>query len=179
MSCPPYLSLPSLILCFPPLRKEPSETAETINFRQFVRVLAHFKRARGHEHEMNTKEKKIDCKQSCCLTLRRTSQFSICTLHIEMVLFFCWVCILSHPIVQGYAINTWNYNMSISHGCFENMPVLVIFWPIALFQLHCLPLHGGRAWLHLSSLFRLGYKIYYMLRKVKGKLGVSFHQSPA
>ncbi len=34
-----------------------------MNFRQFVRTLARFKRAeQGHEHEMNTREKKIDCK---------------------------------------------------------------------------------------------------------------------
>ena len=45
----------------------------------------------------------------------------------------------------------WNYSMSISYGCFKNMPVLrsmyvFILAPagniLPLFQVHCLPLHG-------------------------------------
>lgn len=45
-------------------RRDPSVSLESINFRQFVRTLARFKRApRGNEHEMNTREKKIDCEQ--------------------------------------------------------------------------------------------------------------------
>ncbi len=35
---------------------------ESINFRQFVRTLARFKKApKGSEHEMNTRDMKIDC----------------------------------------------------------------------------------------------------------------------
>ena len=38
-------------------------SVESINFRQFVRTLARFKKAvRGDEHEMNTRRKKIECK---------------------------------------------------------------------------------------------------------------------
>ena len=43
-------------------RKDPRESVETINFRQFVRTLARFKRTpKTHRCEMNTQEKKIDC----------------------------------------------------------------------------------------------------------------------
>ena len=43
-------------------RRDSSISVESINFRQFVRTLARFKReSKGHEHEMNTKEKKLDC----------------------------------------------------------------------------------------------------------------------
>ena len=43
-------------------RRDTSISVESINFRQFVRTLARFKReSKGHEHEMNTKEKKLDC----------------------------------------------------------------------------------------------------------------------
>ncbi len=43
-------------------RRDPSVSVESINFRQFVRTLARFKKApKGNEHEMNTREKKIDC----------------------------------------------------------------------------------------------------------------------
>ena len=43
-------------------RRDSSISVESINFRQFVRTLARFKReSKGHEHEMNTREKKLDC----------------------------------------------------------------------------------------------------------------------
>ena len=43
-------------------RKDPRESVETINFRQFVRILARFKRTpKSQQHEMNTEEKKVDC----------------------------------------------------------------------------------------------------------------------
>lgn len=41
--------------------KDTKVSVETINFRQFVRTLARFKKAsKGNEHEMNTRDKKID-----------------------------------------------------------------------------------------------------------------------
>lgn len=41
--------------------KDPRESVETINFRQFVRILARFKRTpKSQQHEMNTEEKKVD-----------------------------------------------------------------------------------------------------------------------
>ena len=43
-------------------RRDLSISVEFTNFKQFVRMLARFKReSKGHEHEMNTKEKKLDC----------------------------------------------------------------------------------------------------------------------
>lgn len=43
-------------------RKDPRLPLESINFRQFVRTLARFKKApKGGEHEMNTRDKKIEC----------------------------------------------------------------------------------------------------------------------
>lgn len=39
---------------------------ETINFRQFVRTLARFKKTpRAHEGGLNTRERKLDCKCHC------------------------------------------------------------------------------------------------------------------
>lgn len=50
-------------------RRDPSISVESINFRQFVRTLARFKReSKGHEHEMNTREKKLDC-ELCLIIL--------------------------------------------------------------------------------------------------------------
>ena len=59
------VSIFSLPYCctVPAYRKDPSVSVESINFRQFVRTLARFKKApRGNEHEMNTRDKKIECK---------------------------------------------------------------------------------------------------------------------
>ena len=50
------------IWCIYSYRRDSSISVESINFRQFVRTLARFKReSKGHEHEMNTREKKLDC----------------------------------------------------------------------------------------------------------------------
>ena len=52
----------SYYLLILPCRRDSSIAIESINFRQFVRTLARFKReSKGHEHEMNTMEKKLDC----------------------------------------------------------------------------------------------------------------------
>ena len=67
-------------------RKDPTESVETLNFRQFVRTLARFKRVpKGHEHEMNTPEKKMDCEStgrfySICNNQTRHYEFS----HLSM-----------------------------------------------------------------------------------------------
>ena len=37
-------------------------SVEKVNFRQFVRTLARFRSSKkGHEHVMNSREKKIEC----------------------------------------------------------------------------------------------------------------------
>lgn len=43
-------------------RKDSKVSVERVNFRQFVRTLARFRRSKkGHEHPMNSRDKKIEC----------------------------------------------------------------------------------------------------------------------
>lgn len=68
-------------------RKDTIVSLETINFRQFVRTLARFKAAsKGHEHEMNTRDKKIDCRLCVCVCVVIV-MWSSC----DLVISFCAV----------------------------------------------------------------------------------------
>ena len=50
-------------MCVCVCRKDSKVSVERVNFRQFVRTLARFRRAtKGHEHTMNSRDKKIECK---------------------------------------------------------------------------------------------------------------------
>ena len=57
-----YMHVYNHALCH---RKDSKVSVERVNFRQFVRTLARFRRsAKGHEHVMNSRDKKIECEVS-------------------------------------------------------------------------------------------------------------------
>ena len=61
-------------------RKDPALIVETINFRQFVRVLARFKQARrgGEEQGLNTLEKKMECNACLCTGINQCVCVCVC-----------------------------------------------------------------------------------------------------